>query len=180
MSKPVKNLIIKEYQQRFGELDGAVLIDMRGMKAVETNTFRRNLAEKGMKVTIVKNLLARQALGGSKLEPVGPLLDGPTALVYGGESVVDVARTLIDQAKAFKTIQFKGAVLDGQVFAAGEVDALSKYPTRDEAIGQVLGAALGPASQLAAAITGAGATLGAVLKSIEEKLEKGEAIQKQA
>ena len=169
MSKPVKNLMIKEYQQRFGELDGAVLIDMRGMKAVDTNALRRNLADKGMKVTIVRNLLARHALAGSKLEPAGELMSGPTAMVYGGESVVDVARTLVEQARTFKTFQFKGAVLDGQLFAAGEVDALSKYPTREEAIGQVLSAALGPASTLASAIIGPGAGIGGILKSIEAK-----------
>ena len=33
MSKPVKNLTTNEYKKRFGDLEGAVLIDIRGISS---------------------------------------------------------------------------------------------------------------------------------------------------
>ena len=68
MSKPMKEMIISEYQNRFGELDSAVLVEIRGMDANENNQLRGELAEKQIKVTILKNSLARSAFKGGKLE----------------------------------------------------------------------------------------------------------------
>ena len=60
MSKPVKNMIVAEYQRRFGELDSAVLIDIRGVDANTNNAMRAKLNGKEMRVTIVKNSLAKR------------------------------------------------------------------------------------------------------------------------
>ena len=49
---------------------------------------------------------------------LGPALDGPSALCYGGESVVDVARMLIGWAKKVDALEVKAALLDGE-FAGG-------------------------------------------------------------
>ena len=45
MSKPMKEMIISEYQNRFGELDSAVLVEIRGMDANKNNELRGELAE---------------------------------------------------------------------------------------------------------------------------------------
>ena len=44
MSKPVKEMILAEYQKRFVDLDGALVIDIRGIDANENNTLRLDLA----------------------------------------------------------------------------------------------------------------------------------------
>ena len=96
MSKPVKELILADYLKRFDDVQEALLIDIRGMDANENNTVRMDLRHKDIRVTIVKNTLARKAFAGTGLEPLVPALQGPTALAYsiGDEeaSVVGVAR----------------------------------------------------------------------------------------
>jgi large subunit ribosomal protein L10 len=180
MSKPIKNLIKKVYQKRFGSLEGAVLIDIRGMNAHANNTLRAGLAQKAIRITVVTNNLAAAALQGTRLERIGELLDGPTAVVYGGESVVHVARELIQVAKQLDKLEFKGALMEGVIFGPGDVDKLSKYPTREEALGQVVQVVLGPAGQLVGAVTGPGGAIASILQTIADKLEKGETIQKVA
>ena len=69
MSKPVKNLIVDSYKKRFEGLTGGVLIDVRGIKSNETNELRAGLAKKQIKVTIVKNSLAKKAFEGGELPP---------------------------------------------------------------------------------------------------------------
>lgn len=178
MSKPVKNLITKAYTEKFGASAGAVLIGMRGIPSNDNNKFRAALAARNVRATVVKNSLARKAFGGTPLEPLCGLMTGPSALVYGGETVVDVARALVDIAKEFKTIEFKGAVMEGMVFGAREIDRLSKFPTRMEALGNVAGQTLGPARKLASSVLGPGGRVAGILKAVQDKLEKGEAIAK--
>ena len=70
-------------------------------------------------------------------------------------------------------------MLDGTLYE-GEagITALSKFPTRDEAIAQDVTLILGPGRKLVGAVKGPGSALAGIIKSIEEKLEKGESISK--
>ena len=177
MSKPVKNLIVQSYGNRFAELDSAVMIDLRGIDANANNAMRNELAQKRIKITVVKNGLAKRAWADTPLQELIALLDGSCALAYGADSVVEVARELISQAKLVN-LEFKGALMEGRVFGPDEVEQLSKYPTRDEAQGQVIQVLLGPASQVIGAAVSADNQIASILSSIEEKLEKGETIAK--
>lgn len=176
MSKPIKNLIVETYRRKFDGIDGAVVVDLRGVSANNNNALRGGLAKDGIRITVVKNSLARKAFVDTVLDSVNELLDGPCALAYGGGevSVVNVARALIDKVKGLENVSFKGAVMEGVVFGPDQVEALSKYPTREEAQAQVIQVILAAAGSLIGAITGAGGAIGGILKAIEEKLE-GEA-----
>ena len=181
MSKPVKNLITDAYRSRFDGLNGAVVIDIRGIESNDNNTLRAGLAQKQIKVTVVKNSLAQRAFKDTDLEQIGEILNGPSAMVYSvGEdvSVVSVARELIDWAKKLKAIEFKGALMEGIVFGADQIDALSKYPTREEAQAQVVQLFLSPAQNLVGSILSPGRKVAGLVDAIKEKLEKGETIAK--
>jgi large subunit ribosomal protein L10 len=181
MSKPVKNLIVESYKKRFEGLTGGVVIDVRGIKSNETNNLRANLAKKQIKITIVKNSLAKKAFESGELAQLNDLLDGPSAMVYPvseDASVVGVARELIEAAKSIKAMQFRGALMEGIVFGPNDIDALSKYPTREEAQAKVVQILLSPAKNLAGSITSPAKNIASILKTIQEKLEKGEEIKK--
>jgi large subunit ribosomal protein L10 len=180
MSKPVKSLILDMYKKQFASTKEAALIDLRGVRSNDTTTLRQGLAKKQIRVTMLKNNLARKTFGDGPLSPLNDLITGPTALVHGGESVVSIARELLDWAKKVEKMQFKGAVLEGIVFGPAQIKDLSKYPTKPEAQAQVVGQILGPARKLASQIKGPGAKIAGIIKTIEEKLEKGEAIAKVA
>ena len=179
MSKTIKEMIMKEYLDRFGEITGAVVIDIRGIEANDNNDFRIGLQEKNITITVVKNTLARKALKGTDLEAIGESLSGPSALAYGADSVVNVARELVDWAKKVKQLDLKGAILDGEYFE-GEagVKRLSGFPTREEAHARVVQIVLTPAGNVVGAAKSPGSNILGIVKEIQEKLEKGEAISK--
>ncbi len=181
MSKPVKELIIKQYTAKVGDAKDAVLISIRGVKAIDNNKIRHGLSKNGIKITMVRNALARKAFGGGALSALNDIMVGSSALVYGGASVVEVARELVALVKKYPALEFKGALLDGMLFSGkAGVEELSKFPTKAEAIGQNVTLILSPARKLAAQIVGPGSTVAGLVKSIEGKLEKGEAIAKVA
>jgi large subunit ribosomal protein L10 len=180
MSKPVKDLIMKAYRDKFAGVNDALLVDIRGVDANQNRTLRSTLAAKKIRITVVKNHLAKRVFSGSGLAPLNELIEGPTAVVYGADSVVSVAREIMDQAKKIEKLQVKGAVMEGTVFGAAEVERLSKFPTRQEAQAQVIQVFLGPAGHVLGAIDSAGGQIAGVLKTLIEKLEKGETVAKVA
>lgn len=181
MSKPVKNLITDSYRQRFEGVTGAVLIDIRGIASNDNNRLRAGLADKQIKITVVKNSLAQRAFTDTAMASVHELLDGPSAMVYPvGEdvSVVSVARELIAVAKTVPNLTFKGALMEGIVFGPDQIEELSKYPTREEAQAQVVQIFLSPGQNLVASILGPGRKIASIIKTVQERLEKGEEIKK--
>jgi large subunit ribosomal protein L10 len=175
MSKLVKDLITKELTTRLKELEGVAVINPRGIDANKNHGIRRRLREKGLRMTVVKNTLARRAVEGGKLQGFDKLLDGPSAVIYGEASAAQIARQLLEEKKKDETLELRGVFFDGEVYVGEKgVEKVSKLPTREEAIANVLAAILGPGRKLAAAIKGPGGTLGAVLKTIENNAKDKE------
>ena len=179
MSKAVKDMIVNDYRAKFGDHTDAVVITLRGVDANTNNKLRTDLQKKDIHLTMVRNALFLRAFEGTGLTALEPVLSGSNVLAYGCESVVEVAREIVDMVKELPDVELKGAVLDGTLFSGEDgVKALSKFPTRDEAIGQAVTLILSPARKLVGQVKGPGGRLLGIVKAIEEKLEKGEAIAK--
>ena len=177
MSRVVKDLIMRDVKDRLGDFEDALVVSIRGVSARKTNEMRLDLHKKNIKIAVVRNNLAKHAFADKRLSALTPVLKGPSAVAFGGASVVDVAREIVAWAKKVEQLELKGAVLDGELFVGKDgVERLSKMPTREEAIAQTVTLFLSPARKLASAIKGPGSSLASIIKSIEEKLEKGEAI----
>jgi large subunit ribosomal protein L10 len=185
MSKRVKALIEKDLERRIGHVDAVAVINPRGIDAIKTNQMRAKLAESGVKMTVVKNTLARRTGERIGIGGFQSLLDGPSAVIYSdkpaegaeGAAISTVCRLLMDQKrnKAYaEVLELRGVFFDGEVYhGEAGVEKVSKFPTREEAIAEVLGAVLGAGGNLVAALQGPGGALGGILKAIEEK--QGEA-----
>ena len=172
MSRPVKQMIRRELARRFAGVSSVAIVGFTGIDAEATYQMRGTLAQKDIHLTVVKNSLARQAFKEVGLDAAIELLDGPCAIAYGGDSVVTIVRELLDIRKIAPTLEIRGAVLDGDVFKGdAEVKQLSNFPTREEAIGQVLQCALAAGANLAGCLLGPAGQIAGILKTIEEKDE---------
>jgi large subunit ribosomal protein L10 len=179
MSKTVKSMILRDYTAKFGEESDLAVISIRGISSNDTNKLRADLRKKDIRITVIRNALAKRQFAEGDLSALSPVLSGPSALAYGGASVVEVARELVELVKTFPGLELKGAVLDGQLFEGDEgVKALSKFPTREEAIAQTVTLILSPGGKLVSSILGPGRKVGSLIKAIKERLEKGETIAK--
>jgi large subunit ribosomal protein L10 len=173
MSKRVKSLIEKEMKTRFGDIDGVAVINPRGINAIKNNLIRRRLHEKGLKMTVVKNTIAKRATAESKIKGFESLLEGPSAVIYGKASISTIARALLDEKKNDDAIELRGMFFDGEIYAGEKgVEQVSKLPTREEAIGQVVALLLSPGKNLAGIFKGQASKIASLVKAIEEKAEK--------
>ena len=169
MSKPVKELQRKELVKRFHDVDSLAVVGFTGLDAISTNLIRKRLLKKNIRMTVVKNSVARSAFKSIGLDKAGDLLDGPSAVVYGADSVVTVVRELLDIGKESPNLTVKAAYMDGTSFAADQIVQLSKYPTRSEAIALVVSAAIAPGKKIVGCIIAPSAKLASILKTIEER-----------
>lgn len=176
MSRKVKNLITKELTTRLEDIDGVAVINPRGINAIKTNLIRRRLHEKGLRMTVVKNTLARRAVGDqSKIKGFDKLLEGPSAVIYGKASISTMARLLLDEKKNDEAIELRGMFFDGEVYIGDAgVKQVSKLPTREEAIGQVVALLLSPGKNLAGIFKGQAGKVASLIKAVEEKAKEKE------
>jgi large subunit ribosomal protein L10 len=174
MSKPVKALLRKELTARLSGVESLAILSLAGVSGVANNRLRRELRSQDIRLTVVQNSVARQALGEVGLAAVSPLIDGPCALVIGGESCVSVVRQLLGKGKEIPSLSVRGAYMEGEVFGPDRIDELSKYPTRDEALARLSGQILSAGGNLVGIFRGPGARLAGILKAIQDRAEGAE------
>jgi large subunit ribosomal protein L10 len=177
MSKPVKEMITRDLASRYAKADNAVWIEILGVDGITTNDFRRALRGKDMRLEVVKTSLLRRACAGGPLAKLADKLDGPAALVTGGESAVTVAKVLEEWLpKLPKNLKLRGAVLEGEYIDASQVGELARMPTRADLLARVMQIVITPGGKVVSAALAPGSNIAGILKTMIDKLEKGEAI----
>jgi large subunit ribosomal protein L10 len=171
MSKPVKNLITQELSKRYGGVSSACVVDLTGLNAIATRKLRGVLRSQGIEMHVVKNRMARRAFAGGPLAPLGDQLDGPCALVTGGESVVDVAKLLLKATRDFPAIGLKKAILEGDPELI-PVEVVAGWKSKKETLGELAMLATSPGRRIAGCLVGGGGRIAGCLKAIVEKAEK--------
>ena len=175
MSKKVKELMQAEFKARFENVSEFAVVSVRGVEGTDNNRLRGELLEKGIDLHVVRNSLAAKAFAELGRDGLKELLVGPCAITYGGDSIVDVAKAMVDVAKKFSAFEIKGCYLDGELLGADAAKELAKMPSRAELQGAVVMIANSPGARLAGAITGPAGYIAGCVKSLVKKLETGEA-----
>lgn len=173
MSKFVKGLITDVLKDTFKDVDAAIMVNMIGLTANDANVVRGDLEAKGIKVMVVRNLLAARATEGSAMAELFQGTAGSTAVCWGGEDIVSLAKEVvrISEDKRFDKFVAKGGIMDGETFSGEMVKEISKWPSRIEQLSLLVGQIVGPASNLVSAILGPGST---VAGQIAQKAEESE------
>ncbi len=174
MSKPVKDLVTNEYKALFGDVDGACVVSVIGLDAISTNKLRGELRAKNIQLKVVKNSLARRALSDGPLAPLSPALTGPCALVTGGASVIDVAKTLVDLKRTYPKIELRQGILGGEADLI-DLERLASMKSRAELIGEIAMLITSPGRRIAGCVASPAGKIAGCIKAIADKQEKGEA-----
>lgn len=182
MSKYVKQLVQAQLEKKITSEDirDFMVVSTKGVGGVANNVMRGALKEKGIRVVVVKNALFVRSLRQHKMETAAQLFSGPCAIVYGGDSIVDVAKEMKVWVKKVPALELKGAFMDGTLFDGKSAEQLSTLPTRAELQARVVSCVLSPGGRISGALKGPGGVIAGCLKSIIEKAEKAEPAEKQA
>jgi large subunit ribosomal protein L10 len=174
MSRLIKEKIVKQYGKQFQGVTDLAIVSVQGVGVQRMTAFRGALRGKGIRAMTVHNRLGKRALDSAGVTGLEPLLKGPSTLIWGGEGIVEIAKALSAEAKDLKGLQIRGGVTSGQILSGDDIEALSKMPSRQELIGQVVGRAMGPAARVAGQVKAMGGKLVAQVREFEKKQAEAE------
>lgn len=176
MSKYVKELITNELKSRLEGVSDMLLVDVIGMEANSNVELRKELRKKNIHLLVVKNSLGRRATEGSTLAPAFEGASGSSAIVWGSEDVVSLAKEITRLAgdAKYKPFAPKGGVMDGSKLSADQVAAVSKWPSRQEQLSILVGQILSPGAKLSSQLLGTGAKLASQIKKKGEEGDSAE------
>jgi large subunit ribosomal protein L10 len=174
MSKYVKQLVQAQLDKKVAgeDIQDFMVVSTKGVGGVDNNVMRGALKEKGIHVVVVKNSLFARVLRERQMDAATPLLSGPCAVVYGGDSIVDVAKEMQEWVRKVPAVEVKGAFVEGSVFDSKAAVGLASMPTRIELQARVVSCVLSPGGRVAGALQGPAGAIAGCLKSIIEKAEK--------
>lgn len=164
---------IDQAKEWYSKASGVVFTDYRGLKVKELQQLRKDLAKKGGEIHVIKNTLFRLAAGDDIAGIPDELHNGPTAVAFVYENESECAKALLDFATASKKMTVKGGYFGGKAMTAKQVEQLSKLPSRDVLIAQVIGAIAAPLTSLVGVIEALYADPIRVIGAVADKVAEG-------
>jgi large subunit ribosomal protein L10 len=166
MSRLIKEKMVERYQTRFRDVADVAVVSTQGVDVLRMTALRGSLRAKGIRAMTVQNRICRRALAETGLAPIAGLLRGPSTLVWGAPTIVDLAKALTAEAKTAPKMQIRGGVSDGQVLTDKDMETLSKMPSREALMGRVAAIALSAGGRVASQIRSAGGRLVSQVREI--------------
>jgi len=141
-----------------------VVTEYRGLKVGELQGLRRRLRPHGIEYHVVKNSLFARAAEKSGKAELRSILAGPTAVAVGDGDEVELAKSLVDEARTLKALKILGALIGGRALSSDDVVSLARLPSRPQLQAMVVGAVQAPLAQLVGVLTAAQGNLVRVLQ----------------
>ncbi len=172
MNRDEKSAIVSELNDSFSRAKFTVITDYCGLTVSELEELRSELRKCDSEIRVAKNTLLKKAVTDTDSASLSDEFTGTTAVVMAYADPVSPAKALTKFADGHAKFKIRCAALEGDKLTIGDLIALSKLPSREVLLGQLL-------SVLNAVPTGLVQVLSAVprtflygLRAIEEQKEQ--------
>ncbi len=156
-----KEAEISDLVQEFKGAKSVVFADYQGLTVAKADELRNKARESGVRYLVAKKTLLSKAAKQAGFELDTSKLTGMLGAAFGKEDEVAPAKVLGDMTKD-TPIKLVGGIFEGQVVGADKAIALSKLPSKQQLLGQLVGTMYAPVSAFVRA-----------LNAIRESMEKG-------
>lgn len=143
-----KQYLVAEVETHLKKSDYVILTDFAGVTVSEVAELRAELRKENAEFHVVKNSSLRVAAKALGLPELDENLNGPTAIIVGGDNSPGAAKAVTEFFKSKQKVEVKAAVLSQKLLSADEVKALAALPSLDALRGQLLGLLSQPGTML--------------------------------
>ncbi|MBI5302806.1 MAG: 50S ribosomal protein L10 [Chloroflexi bacterium] len=171
VTREIKEEMVAELTAEFKKSQALIFADYRGVPTAELAKLRNQL--RGMKsgLHVTKNTLVALALERAGLPVPQDLLEGPNVIAFCYTDIAGTARAINDFLKD-REVKVRGAIMGQTVMRGAETAALANLPTREQALGRLLGTIIAPGTQIAGVVASGIRQVLYLLKARAEQLEK--------
>jgi large subunit ribosomal protein L10 len=164
---------VKDLREKVAKAKSIIFADMQGMKSNDTNDFRQKMRENNAEVAMSKNSLLEIALKeeNKDVEQIAPHLKGATVAILAYNDPIAPIKAFFELAKKFEKIKVKAGLVDNKFTTSGEVETLSKLPSREQLVAQILRTLNSPVAGLVNVLSGTPRKLVYALSAISKKKE---------
>jgi len=172
MPNLINESILRQLSDDFSGAEGMVVVSLDGLSVAESEALRNTLAERGVRLRMVRNRLARKALEDRGVSTPKGLFAGNTACAWGSsEDAINIAKAVDTcEAKRLGKVKFKGGLFEGDVLDPAGAAALAGLPGKNELRAQVLAILSGPARSLAILLNAPGSS---IVRAVQARVDKG-------
>ena len=145
----IKKPIVEEISASIKDAQSVVLVDYRGLTVAQDTELRKQLREAGITYKVYKNTMMNFAFKGTDFESLAPFLDGPSAVAISTTDATAPARVLAKFAQTANKLEIKAGVVEGTLYDAEGMKAISAIPSREELLSKLLGSIQSPIANFA-------------------------------
>ncbi|NTW69769.1 MAG: 50S ribosomal protein L10 [Chlorobiaceae bacterium] len=140
MKRDRKEQIVQDVAVKVNKSQGIYLTEFQGLSVAKMAELRSEFRKVGVEYRVVKNTLIKKALkdlaGADKLAAG---LKCTTGVAFGYDDPLAPAKVIRKFSKTNELLKFKMAAIDGVVFGADALPALSEMLTKTENVGRAAG-----------------------------------------
>lgn len=133
-----KQFLVAEVESHLKKSDYVILTNFTGVTVSDVAELRAELRKENAEFHVVKNSSLRVAIKALGLPEVDDSLNGPTAIVVGGENSAGVAKILKKFFDSKQKLQLKVGVMEKKLVSAAELSAIADLPPFDALRAQFL------------------------------------------
>jgi large subunit ribosomal protein L10 len=167
--RPEKELLIQDIDQHLAKSDYVILANYERITVEETETLRGNLAKENAEFHVVKNSILNLAMQRRSQPDLKEWLDGPTAIIVGGENPSGVAKVLKTFFKDKEKVELKVGVMGDRTISADELKELADLPGLEELQAKFLSLLNTPAQRFVTVLNAVPQSVVNVLKAQADK-----------
>jgi large subunit ribosomal protein L10 len=140
MLKEKKAEIVSSLADDLSRSSIVIATNYQGLLAKQMADLRNALTRAGIEYHVVKNTLVYRAADQAGKPQLRDIIEGPVALAFGYEDIVNTARTLSQYIKSSAlSLQIRGALLGERILLPEELASLANLPSREVLISRLLG-----------------------------------------
>jgi len=175
LNRSEKSAIVSELNDSFDRAKFTVVTDYCGLTVAELQELRIELRKCDSEIRIAKNTLLKRAVAETDCELLVDDFSGTTAIVMSYDDPVAPAKALAKFAKDHEKFQLRSAALEGDSLSIDDLIALSKLPSREALLGQLLSVMNAVPTGLVQVLSGVPRTFLYGLRAVADQKEKEQA-----
>lgn len=172
MNRDEKAALVSQLNDNFSRAKFSVVADYCGLKVSELQQIRVELKNCDSEIRVAKNTLLKRAAADTACDVLADDFTGTTAVVTAYSDPVGPAKVLSAFAKDHDKFVVRSAVLEGEKIGADRLEALSKLPSKEVLLGQLLSTWNNVPTGLVQVLTGVPRTFAYVLQAVKEQKEQ--------